>query len=282
MRAGAYVLAVVAMLAARAAVAHGPQIQLTNDGGKIVTRQIYEDGPYSTTLSLATSVYVMPLLSFDGALYSQPNNEIDPILNVAAFPSGPGFAYGHDLADGGPQLFEAGSTITLAFTTGLQRWDGAAFVDAGATQLKAFRGSNVNIASPAETFATTSDSGPFDSLALPAVAANYGSEGAEVHTSLRFAILGDGSDPLSTTPDGVYRIGFQLSSSQNGLAPSDPYYFVLYKNVALAVVSAAVGSLGAPAGQIQWMAVPEPAAIALLAIAFSAGAMVRARGGRRE
>jgi hypothetical protein len=224
----------------------------------------------------------MPLLSFDGVLYSRPNNEIDPILNVPAFSSGPGFAYGYDLADGGLQLFESGSTFTLAFSTGFQRWDGASFVDAGATQLKAFRGSNVNITSPPENFATTSGSGPFDSLALPAVAANYGADGAEVHTSLRFAMLGDGSDPLSATPDGVYRVGFQLSSSQNGLAPSDLYYFVLYKNASMAAISAAVGSLGAPAGQIQWTAVPEPAAIALLAIAFSAGATVRARGGRRS
>jgi hypothetical protein len=159
--------------------------------------------------------------------------------------------------------------LTLAFTTGLQRWDGTVFVDTGATQLKAFRGSNVNITSPPENFATSSDSGPFDSLALPAVAPNYGADGAEVHTSLRFAMLGDGSDPLSTTPDGVYRVGFQLSSSQNGLAPSDPYYFVLYKNVSLAAISAAVGSLGAPAGQIQWTAVPEPTTAACLAVGIS-------------
>src|SRR4029078_11479995 len=123
-----------------------------------------------------------------------------------------------------------------------------------------------NIASPNENFATTSDSGPFDSLALPAVAANYGADGAEFHTSLRFAMLGDGSDPLSATPDGVYRVGFQLSSSQNGLAPVDPFFFVLYKNALFPAISAAVGSLGAPLGQVQWTPVPEPTAIGLLAV----------------
>jgi hypothetical protein len=266
MRAGAYVLAVVAMLAAEPAVAHGPQIQLTNDSGKIVTRQIYADGPYSTTLSPVTSVYVMPLLDFNGVLYSRPNNEIDPVLSVPAFPSGPGFAYGYDLADGGPQLFQAGSTLTVAFTTSLQRWDGAAFVDAAATQLKAFRGSNVNITSPPENFATTSDSSPFDSLALPLVLANYGAEGAEVHASLRFAMLGDGADPLSATPDGVYRVALQISSSQSGVAPSDPYYFVLYKNASIESVVGAVNSLGVPAGRIQWTQVPEPTGATCLSV----------------
>jgi hypothetical protein len=278
MRGGAYALAVVAMLAAETAIAHGPQIQLTNDGGKIVTRQIYEDPPYSTTLSPPTSVYVMRLLDFDGVLYSRPNNEIDPILNVAAFPSGPGFAYGYDLADGGPQLFQSGSTLTLGFTSGLKRWDGAAFVDAGATQLKAFRGSNVNITSPSENFATTSDSGPFDTLALPTVLTNYGPDGAEVHASLRFAMLGDGADPLSATPDGVYLVGLQMSSSQPGLAPSDPYYFVLYKNVSSAAVSSAVESLGVPVGQVQWTTVPEPTAATCLLVG---AALVRAGSFRR-
>jgi hypothetical protein len=282
MRPGAYALAVVAILAAESAVAHGPQIQLTNDGGKIVTRQVFENGPYSTTLSPITSVYVMPLLGFDGVLYSRPNNEIDPILNVAAFPSGPGFAYGYDLADGGPQLFESGSTLTLTFTTSFERWDGAAFVDAGATQFKAFRGSNVNITSPPENFATTSGGGPFDSLSLPTVATNYGSEGAEVHTSLRFAMLGDGADPLSTTPNGVYRVGLQLSSSQNGLAPSDPYYFVLYKNVSAATVTAAIDLLGIPAGRIQWTAVPEPATAILFLLAIMLANVGRLGRSRRS
>jgi hypothetical protein len=195
--------------------------------------------------------------------YSRPNSSIDPILGVAAFPSGPGFAYGFDLADGGPQQFAAGSMISLTFTAGLKRWDGASYVDAGATQLKTFRGSNASITSPVENFATTSDSGPFDSLDLPAVAANYGSEGAEVHTSLRYALLGDGMDPLSVSPGGVYLVGMQLSSNQVGITASDPFYFVLYKNVASNVVLDAVNSLGVPVSAVQFADVPEPTAAAI-------------------
>ena len=48
MRAFAYVVATFVLLAAVSAFAHGPQIQVTNDGGKIVTRQLIADGPYST------------------------------------------------------------------------------------------------------------------------------------------------------------------------------------------------------------------------------------------
>src|SRR6478752_1021029 len=134
MRAIAYVVATLVPLAAVSAFAHGPQIQITNDGGKIVTRQLIADGPYSNSLTAAKSVYVMPLLDFNGVSYSRPNSSIDPILGVPAFPSGPGFAYGYDLADGGPQLFATGSVFSLVFTDGLRRWDSSAFVDAGPTQ----------------------------------------------------------------------------------------------------------------------------------------------------
>ena len=88
----------------------------------------------------------------------------------------------------------------------------------------------MNIASPTENFAVTSDAAPFDSVSLPAIAANYGAEGAEVHNSLRFALLGDGASPTSASPDGIYLLKLQLSSTQAGLAPSDAYHFVLYKN----------------------------------------------------
>jgi hypothetical protein len=282
MRAFAYVVATFVPLAAVSAFAHGPQIQVTNDGGKIVTRQLIADAPYSNSLTAMKSVYVMPLLDFNGVSYSRPNSTIDPILGVPSFPSGPGFAYGYDLADGGSQLFEAGSVISLTFTDRLKQWNGTTYADAGATQLKAFRGSNASIASPPENFATTSDSGPFDSLDLPAVATNYGSEVAEVHTSLRFALLGDGTNPLSVSPDGVYLLSMRLTSTQNGLAASDPYYFVLYKNVAPGVVLNAVSALGFSASAVQFAEVPEPASVAFVLIGIVALGCARFPRGERS
>jgi hypothetical protein len=281
MRVFAHALVVFAALAAVSAFAHGPQIQLTNDNGKLVTRRFIADEPYSNSLTTPTSVYVMPLSEFNGVWYSRPNGAIDPILSVPLFPSGPGFAYGHDLADGGPQLFESGSILSLAFTDGLKRWDGVSYIDAGATQLKAFRGSNASIASPAENFATTSDSGPFDSLDLPAVATNYGSAGAEVHASLRYALLGDGSDPSSATPDGTYLLSMRLTSTQAGLAASDPYHFLLYKNAERASVLEAVNALGVPASRVQFADVPEPASVVLALLATIALACPRRQIARR-
>ena len=265
MRACAFALGLLFVLTASPAFGHGPQIQVSNDSHKIVTRELHLDGPYSATLTSPKSVYVMPLLPLDGVWYSRPNNTPNTTIpGLPEFPSGPGLAYGYDLADGGIQTFAAGSVLSVGFADGLKRWNGATFADAGATQLKSFRGSNASVSSPAENFAITSDSGPFDSVSLAAVAVGYGSEGPEVHASIRYALLGDGTSPTSGSADGVYLLTMQISSTQSGLSASDPYYFVLSKNGAVADVVAAVHSLGVAPGLVQWL-VPEPGGAALLA-----------------
>lgn len=258
-------LAVSVGLTAVAARAHGPQIQITIDNNKIVNRELHLDGPYGNAVTAPKSVYVMSLLPFEGVWYSRPNGELDPITQLPAFPSGPGLAYGSDLADAGPQAFAAGSVLSINFTEGLKRWNGTTFVDAGATQLKAFRGSNANITTPVENFGITSDAGPFDGLSLPAIATDYGADGAEVHNSVRFALLGDGTSPTSTSPDGIYSLSLKILSTQTGLAASDSYYFVLYKNAPMTQVMAAVSSLGFASSAVQWVT-PEPSAIALASL----------------
>jgi hypothetical protein len=265
MRACAFATGLLFALAASPAFGHGPQIQISNDNNKIVTRELHLDGPYSTALTSPKSVYVLPLLPLDGVWYSRPNNTPSTTIpGLPEFPSGPGLAYGYDVADGGPQAFDQGSVLSIGFADGLKRWSGATFADAGATQLKSFRGSNVNVSSPPENFAITSDSGPFDSVSLAAVAAGYGSDGAEVHGTIRYALLGDGTAPTSGSPDGVYLLTMQISSTQPGLSASDPYYFVLSKNGGAADVFAAVHSLGVAPDLVQWL-VPEPSSAALLA-----------------
>ena len=281
MRTFTFVPALCAVLVVSTARAHGPQIQITNDNNRIVTRELHLDGPYSTALSAAKSVYVIPVYEFNGVSYSSPNNTPSATIPGAPeFLSGPGLAYGYDLVDGGPQAFAAGSVPSVGFVDGLKHWNGSAFVDAGATQLKAFRGSNVNITSPSENFAITSDSGPFDSLAMSAVAVGYGSEGAEVHSTIRFALLGDGTTPTSNGSDGVYLLSMQISSTQAGLSASDPYYFVLHKNAPGHNVSAAVASLGVEPSLVQYLSVPEPSAM-ILAAAGVIGAIVLRRSRRR-
>jgi hypothetical protein len=282
MRARVFALAWVAVLAASTAFAHGPQIQITIDNAKIVTRELILDGPYSNSLTAPKSVYVMPVLPLEGVWYSRPNNEPSATIPGAPeFPSGPGLAYGYDLADGGPQAFAADSVLSVGFSDGLKRWNGSMFADAAATQLKAFRGSNVDISTPQENFAITSDSGPFDSVSVPAVAASYGSEGAEVHNGIRFALLGDGSSPTSANADGVYLLTMQISSTQSGISASDPYYFVLNKNGAAQDVAAAVGSLGVAPSLVQWV-VPEPASASLAAIGAIGLVQLRRRRRREE
>jgi hypothetical protein len=279
MRALTFALALSAALAASPAIAHGPQLQITNDDGKIVTRQVILEEPYSSSLTSPKSVYVMPLLEFGGAWYSRPNNiPSATIPGAPEYPSGPGFAWGYDMVDGGPQAFVEGSVLSVSFTDGLQRWNGTtSFVDAGDTQLKAFRGSNANISSPPENFAITSDGAPFDSVSLAAIAANY-EPGA--HGSLRFALLGDGASPTSASPDGVYLVSMQLGSTQAGLSASDPYYFVLHKNAPMQQVQGAVKSLGFPSELVQWV-VPEPTCVVFTVIGAIGFIGMRIRQNRR-
>ncbi len=78
-------IAAAAALATQFAAAHGPQIQITGESGKITTRRLLLDGPYSTTLTAETSVYVMPLKEHLGVWYSRPNGEINPVLQAPVF-----------------------------------------------------------------------------------------------------------------------------------------------------------------------------------------------------
>lgn len=237
--------------------AHGPQIQITADGGKIVTREILLDSPYGNRLSDPKSAYVIPLKEYLGVWYTRPSAEPDAVLNAPKYYSGPGIAYGYGYDAGNPASvgFEVGSQLRIDFTSGLKRWDGAAFVDAGVTELEVFRGS---FASPSAT-GRTSDAAPFDGVAYAPI--EFAAEGADAHNVTRFRLLGDGLTSTSVSLDGVYLATLQFSSDQSGLAPSDPFYFVMPKNAAADEVAAAVASLGLDANLVQY--VPEPVAIVL-------------------
>src|SRR6476469_3105208 len=95
MRKSLFALA-ISTLATAPALAHGPQIQLTNDNNKINTRHILLDDPYNTfpdPPSDPVSVYVIPLApinAFGGTEYwTQPSD--DPEFQVA----GPGIAWSY-------------------------------------------------------------------------------------------------------------------------------------------------------------------------------------------
>lgn len=238
--------------------AHGPQIQVTGESGKIVTREIVLDGPYSDSLTPPKSVYVMPALPYNGGWYSRPNTEVDAVdPTLPVFYSGPGVAFGFDQADGGSQVFATGSKFLLTLNGGLRKWIGGAFADAGVAEMEAFR---------TGAAARTTDGGTSSALDFPAagIADGYGADGAEAHATLRYRFLGDGSNVTSPLDDGVYLLQMQLASTDTALSASDPFYFVLNKNSSAETVGRAVASLGVPAGAIQY--VPEPTGAMLLSI----------------
>ena len=242
---------------ADSAYAHGPQIQVTNDGGKIVTRQIFLDGPYAA-LTGQKSVYVMPFLDNLGVTYARPNNVDFVAPGVPEFYSGAGLAMGYGFdAVNNPAPFVIGSKFFVNFTAGLKKWDGAAFVDPGIAQIQAFTGS---FSAPTGT-ATTTDAGPFASLAVqPGAATVEFSDGVEEHATVRYRFLGDGVTP-SSAANGIYLLSLQFSNPTAGLQPSDPLNFVLNKQADSVALQAAVASLGVSPNLIQSL-VPEPTSAA--------------------
>jgi hypothetical protein len=277
MRLTASIFALAAVIAGGDVWAHGPQIQTTLEGGKVVTRRLLGDGPYSTSLMAPTLAYVMPLAENAGIWYSRPNGSLLP-GGIPEFNSGPGLAYGYGYdAATNPAPFPLGAQFILGFAAGLKSWNGAAFVDAGATQLEAFRGSGVNL-----VVARSSDAGPhadikFPSVMSPGAGISFAGDGDEVHTSVSYRMLGDGSSTTSALADGIYLATLQLGLFAEGVTTSDPFYFVLTKNAANNQILAAVSSLGLGRGQIQYA--PEPTAAGLLAIGLAGIAGVRRRNG---
>jgi hypothetical protein len=234
---------------------HGPQLQITNDNGKIVTREVFLDEPYAP-LSSPKSVYVIPMLPSAGQFFTRPNDE-EAAPGVPAYNSGPGLAFGLG------STFTAGFNFRLTFTDGLKFWDGAGFVDPGLEQIQAFRGSFSNPSASA----VTSDVGPFETLNFSTIRTGYADS---AHGSASFRLLGDGVSPTSSSDDGIYLLSLQLSSTDPNLSPSDPYFFLLYKNVPLGDALRVAGTLGISSAQVQ--VVPEAGSLAFAGVA-SVGAL---------
>lgn len=283
MRASTLALAFALAIAALPAFAHGPQIQLTRDAnGEIITHRIMNSlpsGEYPHELAPQTSVYVMPLTDrADGAWRATPNNSQlsngDP-----EFLGWPGFMYAHGYdAITNPQPFPTGSRFILSFTQGLKSWGGvSSFVDAGATELEAYRGpSNAPTA-----LAKTSDTLPFQSLMFPGAAGiSFAADGADTHNTVHYRMLGNGTSIASPLADGVYLLSLQLSSTASStVTPSNPFYFVLHKGAEPAALAAAVSSLGFETSAVQ--VIPEPGnCVLLLAAALCTGSQRRRRNQR--
>lgn len=281
MRIRALVLFAWCLLNVAPVLAHGPQLQIDNVGGKIVTREVLTD-TYAP-LTQPKSVYVMPVLEYRGAWYARPETRVHPLGHLLAgqpvYYSGPGLAYGVE------QSFDPEVVLSLRFHDHLKLWNGSEFGDPIFPVLQSFRGGSIGtggeLINPVAS-SYSSNLALFFGLSFPPIAENY-IEGA--HSTARFRFLGNGiATPLgagttATEPgDGVYLARFLLASTEANLATSDPFYFVMHKNAAWNDVRAAVRALDVPAAQVQYLGVPEPASLVLAGIAVATiGVAIRRR-----
>ena len=234
---------------------HGPQIQLTAEAGKIVTRQVMLDD--YTPITPATSIYILPITSNQWMV--QPPGTIG---------SGPGIAPGVGFVDAASHPFKTGN-YTTSIVDGLKKWNGASFVDAGDTQLQMYKTVSGN-----PLTATTTDSGPFASLTYPLTV-----DSEEAHTGMGFRFLADGVSNTNALSDGVYLLSLKISTA--GLNDSAPFYFVVPKGIypkeAGEVAVAFAHQQGIGSGAIQNMLIPEPASLALAVFALCGIAAARRR-----
>jgi hypothetical protein len=266
-------LAAGAWLAASAALAHGPQIQITRDDNQITMRRLLREEPYSSRLTAPTSVYVIPLIETEGVWYSRPNNKPSPTTPGAPeYLSGPGIAYGFDQVDGGPRDFASGPHFELKLINGLKWWDGSAFVDPGLEEVEAFRSTG----SPVQTTDGLTAATPAI-LAFSNVSAIY-NEGA--HSTVSFRLIGAPPNAFAPTDDGVFLLSMAYDSNEPGIEASEPFYFLLHKNAQAADIAAAAGSLNVASSLVQY--VPEPGAAVLLALGACCVAARRRRRGRGQ
>jgi hypothetical protein len=264
----------LAVAAVGTAFGHGVQVQITFNptSDKIETRQIVHTDTRPNAISDLKRVYVMPLMSQTGGAgdgwYTRPDDTRNA-FNVPLHPTGPGvnFQYDDTQLPGSGWAFSGsatlpnlqGSNFGYSLLDGLKAWDGAGFVDPGAEQFQVFRGDGTTVPT---IMVNTSDSGPFASIALSTIA----SASSNAHSSMGYRMLGDGSSPGLGSPqagdDGVYLLSLQLTSTAAGVGASDPFYYVMYKNVPQDDALAAAASLGFDESLID--VVPEPGALALL------------------
>jgi hypothetical protein len=236
--------------------AHGPQIQLTAENGKIVTRQVMIDA-YAPVSSVA-SIYVLPVASVSNIWVVQPPGTAG---------SGPGIAPGVGFVDEASHPFKSGA-YTTSIVDGLKKWNGTSFVDASDSQLQLYKTVSGN-----PLTATTTDAGPFASITY-----NLNVTSEESHTGMGFRFLGDGVSNTSALADGVYLLSLKVSTT--GLTDSDPFYFVLPKGVSPQEAGNATFAFaqqqGIDVGAIQAMtAIPEPASLTLAALSIGGCLAVR-------
>jgi hypothetical protein len=243
--------------------AHGPQIQLTAENGKIVTRQVMIDD--YTPITPTTSIYVLPVANVSNQWLVQPPGTAG---------AGPGIAVGVGFVDAASHPFKSGA-YTTSLIDGLKKWNGVSFVDAGDAQLQLYKTVSGN-----PLTATTTDAGPFESITY-----NLNVTSEEAHTGMGFRFLGDGVSSTSALADGVYLLS--LKASNMTLEESAPFYFMLPHGVTPAEAGAATLAFaqqqGIGAGAIQAMtAIPEPASMALITTAIGGCLAVRRRRGSDE
>jgi hypothetical protein len=271
MRSCMFVFTACAVFVVSSASAHGPQIQVTDTGNKITTREVVPDAPYGGSLTNEKSVYVLPILkSVSGSPSTDywavmPNNTIDPITLTNSYPFGPGLAYGYG------HTFTDGFHFNVSFTDSLKKWNGSAFVsNPGVEAVGAFRGDST---SSLDQVIIGGGSIPGSGLVFSNIASTYNSDS---HSSMRFRLLGDGASALTAPSDGIYLLKLQISSTQPGLDPSSVLSFLLYKNASYSDLNAAVSGLGVNSSLVQFVGVPEPATGAL-AIGGFVALMLRRR-----